>query len=116
MLCESEEDLQAILDIIHKWCNQWKMSVNIDKMKVVHFGSSSMSATQHVFTYGSNTIEVEVHYKYLGLILTDTLDYKVTAFIVAKAASRALGLLIAKSKGYVGLILYNSTSYPSYSF
>ncbi len=75
VLCESEEDLQAVLDIIHKWCNQWKMSVNIDKTKVVHFSSPSMSATQHVFTCGSNTIEVVDHHKYLGLILTDTLDY-----------------------------------------
>ncbi len=62
-----------------------------------------MSATQHVFTYGSNTIEVVDHYKYLGLILTDTLDNKVTAFMVAKAASHALGVLIAKSKAYGGL-------------
>ncbi len=59
-----------------------------------------MSATQHVFTYGSKSIEVVNHYKYLGLILTDMLDYKVTAFMVVKAASHALGLLIAKSKAY----------------
>ncbi len=119
VLCESEEDLQSVLDIIHKWHNQWKMLVNIDKMKVVHFGSSSMSATQHVFTYGSNTIEDVDQYKYLDFILTDTLDYKVTAFMEApKAASRALCLPIAKSKAYGGLPyevyshLYNSLVHP----
>ncbi len=56
-----------------------------------------MSATQHVFTYGSNTIEVVDRYKYLGLILTDMLDYNVTVFMVAKTDSHSLGLLKAKS-------------------
>ncbi len=48
----------------------------------------------------------------------DTLQYKVTAFMVAKAASCALGLLIAKSKAYGELPyevcsqLYNSLVYP----
>ena len=33
---------------------------------------------------------------YLGLTLTEHLDYNVTAKIVAQSASRALGFLIAK--------------------
>ncbi len=71
-----------------------------------------MSATQHVFIYGSNSIEVVDRCKDLGLILTDTQDYNFTASMVAKAASHVL--LIAKSKAYGGLPyeiyshLYNS--------
>jgi hypothetical protein len=42
-------------------------------------------------------------YKYLGLVLTEYLDFKVTAECVAKSASRALGLLITKSKAYGGM-------------
>ena len=42
-------------------------------------------------------------YKYLGLVLTEFLDYSKTAKAVAKSANRALGLIIAKSKAFGGL-------------
>lgn len=37
-------------------------------------------------------------YRYLGLLLTEHLDYDTMAMYAAKSASRALGFLIAKSK------------------
>ena len=43
-------------------------------------------------------VENVSEYKYMGLIFTEVLDYGVMAKEVAKATSRALGLLIAKSK------------------
>ena len=45
-------------------------------------------------------------YKYLGLILTEFLDFSKTAKAVAKSANRALGLIIAKAK-YFGGLPYN---------
>ena len=42
-------------------------------------------------------------YRYLGLVLTEFLDYAVMARNVAAAAGRALGLLIAKSKAHGGM-------------
>ncbi len=54
-------------------------------------------------TLGGEIINVSDKYKYLGLVLTEHLDYDTTASIVAKSAGRALGLLIAKFKAYGGL-------------
>ena len=57
-------------------------------------------------------------YKYLGLVINEFLDYKVTAEMVAKSASRALGVLIAKSKAHGGMPyevftkLFNSVVQP----
>ena len=42
-------------------------------------------------------------YKYLGLILTDFLDFSKAAKAVAKSANRALGLIIAKAKSFGGV-------------
>ena len=102
-LAENEMDLQAILDIVYLWCNRWKMKINVEKTKVVHFRGKSVAQTQHVFHIGDSVLEVVQRYKYLGLILTETLDYSVTATMVAQAAGRALGLLIAKSKASGGM-------------
>jgi hypothetical protein len=39
ILSESESDLQAQLDAFHEYCLTWKLKDNIDKTKIVIFGS-----------------------------------------------------------------------------
>jgi hypothetical protein len=39
ILSESGSDLQAQLDAFHEYCLTWKLKVNIDKTKIVIFGS-----------------------------------------------------------------------------
>ena len=45
-----------------------------------------------------NILDIVPHYMYLGLLLTEFLNYNDMAKAVAKSASRSLGLLIAKCK------------------
>ena len=69
-----------------------------------------------------DTLSYAAQYKYLGLVLTEHLDYAVTTKIVAQSANRALGLLIAKSKAFGGLKhepftkLYESDVVPIISY
>ena len=42
-------------------------------------------------------------YRYLGIVLNEFLDFSVTARVIADAAHRALGLLIAKVKFQGGM-------------
>lgn len=99
----SAGDLQHMLDVLYHWCERWNMVVNPDKSKVVHFRNPSVARTQESFSCGPLDIGITPQYKYLGLTLTEHLDYTVTATDVATAAGRALGCLIAKSKTYGGL-------------
>ncbi len=69
----------------------------------MHFRSCSTTKTVHTFTFGDEIINVSDKYTYLGLVLTEHLDYDKTASIVVKSAGRALRLLIAKFKAYGGL-------------
>ena len=48
-------------------------------------------------------LEIVNQYVYLGIVLTEHLDYMKMANHVSKAASRALGLVIAKKKSFCGL-------------
>ena len=80
------------------------MTVNLDKTKVVHFRPGPKTpCTSCNITYGNNRIQFVKQNRYLGLTLNEFLDFSVTSKYVAKAAHRALGLLIAKSKAYGGL-------------
>ena len=98
LLGENENDLQSLLDVLYKWCDNWNVQVNCEKSAVIHFRPHSKTQTTHSFTCGNNDINVLNSYKYLGLILTDSLNFELTVKSVAQSANRALGLLICKVK------------------
>ena len=57
-----------------------------------------MPQANFTFSVNDDANTYASQYKYLGLVLTEHLDYSVTANIVAQSENRALDLLIAKSK------------------
>ena len=102
LISETEKDLQDMLDILHEWCTTWDVLVNLDKSKIVHYRSAKTAETLYNFTFSGKSMDKVDRYKYLGLILHYKLDFSVTAQAVAKSATRALGLLIAKAKAFGG--------------
>ena len=103
LIAETEKDLQAMLNVLHKWCQTWDVMVNTDKSQVVHFRKKNTPQTMVEFKLSNKSLDKVNKYKYLGLVLDFSLDYNVTASVVAKSASRALGLLISKAKSMGGL-------------
>ena len=102
-LSENEQDLQDVLTILSDWCEQWGLLVNGSKSSIVHFRNKSVSKSDFKFTCGNINLDTVERYKYLGLWLTEHLDYDIMASEVAKSAQRALGLLIAKAKSNGGM-------------
>ena len=37
IFCNTESDLQKLLDRAHRWCYKWKMQINYEKSNIVHF-------------------------------------------------------------------------------
>ena len=103
ILGESEEDLKTILDVLNQWCNENELFVNPEKSKVVHFRPKSVSMSSKAFKIGDKPISSTSNYMYLGLMLTEHLDYNVLAKSVSMSANRALGLVISKYKAFGGL-------------
>jgi hypothetical protein len=118
IIAESEEDLQSLLNILEKWCKQWRMRVNIKKTKIVHFRTKTQSRTSFNFMFNNEIIECVDKYKYLGIILDEHLDFNVIATVLASSASRALGSIYTKFSKLKGLgfstfnILYHSGVVP----
>ena len=97
-LTENETDLQKVLNVLNIWCITNKLTVNLNKSKIVHFRTPSVPKSKYCFAYGGNTVEIVSNYTYLGLLFTEVFNYEAMAKAVSKSASRALGLLIAKCK------------------
>ena len=96
VLAKSEEDLQQMLTVIHKWCEKWQLCINPDKSKVVHFRFNGKQISSYVFKIGSAKIEYTIQYKYLGFWMNEHLDYSYSVDQIAKSASRALAAVTSK--------------------
>ena len=98
------------------------MSVKSRKNNVVQFRPSSEQRSVFDFTSGTDKIEKVGRYSYIGITLTEFLDFDVTVKIVAQSASRAHGLLIAKYNTMGGMLydvftkLYDSIVWPIISY
>lgn len=103
IIAATEKDLQSMLDVLNIWCSENFMTVNPLKSNIVHFRNPSIKRSEYLFKIGDINIDYASQYKYLGLLLTEHLDYSITAKTVAQSANRALGLLISKAKSFGGL-------------
>ncbi len=103
LIAESAEQLQALLDILSRWCDRWRLGVNASKSAVMHFRTRGTPRSTAEFNCGQGSLPVVSEYRYLGLLFTEHLDYDAMATCAAKSASRALGFLIAKSKSLGGM-------------
>ena len=57
------DDLQKTLNIFEKYCNEWKLTVNTSKTKIVIF-SGGRAKQDHKFYFNGEQIEVLNEYKY----------------------------------------------------
>ena len=85
-----------MLEVLTVWCLSNNMTVNVNKSNIVHFRNPVARQTDRIFKCGNSILKIVDSYTYLGVLLTEHLDFKLTAKFVAQSASRALGLLIAK--------------------
>ena len=111
LLAESENELQILMNELNIWCEHNKLEVNVSKSKNVHFRTQSKPKTIVEFRCGQKMLETVNQYVYLGLLLTEHLDYTKMAKQVANSASRALGLLITKFKCAGGCPFQRSLNY-----
>ena len=58
------------------------MSVNKGKSNVVHFRQNLVPKTDASFSYGDGTLNVTDRYTYLGVVLSEHLDYNYIYIVV----------------------------------
>ena len=73
---ESEDDLQALLEVVSRWCRKWQMVCNQSKTNVIHFRQPSKPKTCFNFTCGNVDIDTVTKSKYLGLWFSEIWIYQ----------------------------------------
>ena len=91
LFADSEENLQKQLDYLNNWCKKWRLMVNSSKTEVVHFRPKRRPRTSFSFHIGDSCLNIASHYRYLGLVFNEFLEFDYTGNVLADSASRALG-------------------------
>ncbi len=100
LLAESAEDLQKLINIVHRWSTKWRFIVNPDKSQVVHYRNAPKAQTNFTFKLHDDgpVLEKVESYKYLGVYLDEYLTFSMTTSVLSTAGGRALGGMINKYK------------------
>jgi hypothetical protein len=69
ILSDSAEGLQDGLNTLAEYCDQWKLTVNTIKTKVMDFSKSRRKTHELSYSYKGNQIEQVKSYRYLGVTL-----------------------------------------------
>ena len=70
IFAETAEGLQIGLDIYESYCNRWKLTVNIEKTKIMVFRKGDILPRGMRFFYNNQEIEKVNSFSYLGIVFT----------------------------------------------
>ena len=96
LLAENENDMQYVLDILWKWCEKWRINVNISKSNIMHFRRDQLPRSTFNFKIGTQPLLIVKQYRYLGVIFHEEMKFRKAAKTLLKGGGRALGAGISK--------------------
>ena len=70
LMASSAEDLQKALNTLANYCLRWKLTVNVNKTKIIIFRIGGRLPLNIRFTYNGTEIEIVSEYSYLGILFT----------------------------------------------
>ena len=94
LFAESEEELKTLLNDFCKYCNDWKLTINPEKSKIMVFGERAR--TNHNITINDKIIEVVDTFKYLGVLFSKNRIFFKTKRHVVEQARKAMFCLFRK--------------------
>ncbi|CAG2208135.1 unnamed protein product [Mytilus edulis] len=96
LISDTVDGLQSLLHCVTDWSKTWRLKVNTDKTKIMHVRKASKPKNDYEFQLNNMTLETVSKYRYLGLVITENLDYKETTNELVSSGSRSLGSLVSK--------------------
>lgn len=105
VLAPDENKLGKLIKVVERWCGEWKMALNVQKTKIMHFRKKrgNKPRTTYVFEFNGDQIALSDQYKYLGITFSEHLEWGKTLTEICTKANRALALLNHRSRLCGGL-------------
>ena len=97
LISERPNELQNQLNSFQNYSEVWKLKVNVEKTKVVCFGSGRLPANLD-FRYNGESIEIVKHFNYLGILLNRTGNFNIAIKAQANKGTRAMYEVLKQGK------------------
>ena len=97
---ETKEGLQELLQKLESYCNKWKLTVNIEKTKIMVFRKGGQIKKDCQWVYAGKTLEIVSSFSYLGIVFTCGGSFQQATQTLVGKALRAMGSLFSITKGY----------------
>ena len=88
LISETRRPLEGCLDISQTYCQNWKLTVNNKKTKLLVVEKGQSLAQMHCFSLKKEHFEICKLYRYLGTIVTNNGNFKVNIQELSKNAKR----------------------------
>mgnify|MGYP002775207862 CR=1 FL=1 len=99
-LNKANDYLQRNITEFEKFYNKWKIRVNTDKTKLIHFTKKTKEKNIKQLTFNNDIIKTEKEIKYLGVILDSKLNFNSHINKVTSKATGAITALYPLLSGY----------------
>lgn len=110
--------LQEDLNNIQDWCNEWLMTLNPNKCKVVCF-TRRLQPLYTPYTIANTSLETVDTFKYLGVTLSHDLNWSPHIACITASANQTLGFLkrhLRHAPRHVKLLAYKSLVLPKLEY
>ncbi len=94
LISENQISLQNMLKDFATYCQTWKLNINMDKTKVVVFGTNKIS--KYKFDLNGECLETVREYKYLGILFSLSGSFLNARKQVVSQASKAMNILYTR--------------------
>ncbi|KAK6185461.1 hypothetical protein SNE40_007689 [Patella caerulea] len=94
LFADNVNNMNIMLNAFGEYCTLWKLNVNIDKTKVVIFGSRGQSNA--TFSLLNRDLEICDSYNYLGVVFSKGCSFAQAQPRIKNQASKALHLLYSR--------------------
>ena len=84
--------LQKDLDALNDWANRWQMKFNIGKCSIMRI-SHARTSKVYTYTLGGEVLSVVEQHPYLGITISDRLNWNSHIQSICGKANRALGFV-----------------------
>ena len=90
IFADSAEELQKGLDVLHVYCQRWKLKINAQKTKVVIFRKGGARLGNLNFNFHGVPLEIVKSFSYLGVVFSQSGSFGDVQNNLASKAQKAI--------------------------
>ena len=99
LLSNTKSGLQNCLNSLHLFCEDWKLTVNIDKTQVIIFNKGGKLLKNNVFLFNNIPLQNVQEYKYLGIMFRASGTFSKAVDVLRKKALKVIFMIKRNFQG-----------------